>query len=137
MLTSQQIDQYRRRLQELARRHDGELAGLREEAARGVGGESGGNLSDVPVHPADLGTAYHQEEVNLLLLENQENLLAKCGGALARIAAGNYGLCERCFEEIPTSRLDAFPYARRCLRCEEEAERAGELSPPAGDGGRP
>jgi len=82
MLKPEQIEKYRRRLQELARRHDGELASLREET-HGVGGESGGNLSNAPIHPADLGTAYHEEEVNLLLLENQENLLAECDAALA------------------------------------------------------
>lgn len=138
MLKPRQIEAYRRRLEELARRHDEGLAALLQEAAHGVGGESGGNLSNSPIHPADLGTAYHDEEVNLLLVENQEYLLAECGAAVARIAAGTYGLCERCSAEIPAGRLDAFPYARHCVRCAALLERMGERpEQPAGEGGRP
>jgi RNA polymerase-binding transcription factor DksA len=137
MHTQQQIETYRRRLQALARRHDRDLAGLWGEAGHGVGGESGGSLSDAPVHPADLGTAHHEEEVNLLLMENQELLLAECNAALARIAAGSYGMCERCMAEIPARRLNASPYARYCVRCAEKVERAGGLPEPAGEGGRP
>jgi len=137
MLNPQQIETYKRRLQELARRHDGELAGLRGDTSHGVGGESGGNLSNAPIHPADLGTVYHQEEVGLLLMENQEFLLAECNAALARIAAGNYGLCERCTNNIPLARLDAFPHARYCVRCAEKVERTQGLPEPAGDGRSP
>jgi DnaK suppressor protein len=137
MLSPQQIETYKKRLQKLARRHDEELTGLRSEAAHGVGGESGGSLSDVPVHPADLGTAYHDEEVDLLLVENQEYLLAECDAALARIAVGSYGLCERCSNPIPTSRLDAYPYARYCVGCAEEVERSGGQPAPAGERGKP
>jgi RNA polymerase-binding transcription factor DksA len=137
MLNPQQIETYRRRLQELARRHDADLASLRGETAHGVGGESGGNLSNAPHHEADLGTAHHEEEVGLLLLENQERLLAECNAALARITAGTYGLCERCSKEIPTERLDAFPDARYCVRCAERVERVDGPFEPAGDSGRP
>ena len=136
MLNANQIDIYKRRLQDLARRHDDDLARLRSET-RGVGGESGGNLSNAPLHPADLGTAYHEEEVGLLLLEKQEYLLAECNAALARIAAGSYGLCERCSAEIPTARLDASPYARYCVPCAERVERVEGQRAPAGEGGRP
>jgi RNA polymerase-binding transcription factor DksA len=136
MLNPHQIETYKRRLQDLARRHDDELQGLRSET-HGVGGDSGGSLSNAPVHPADLGTAYHEEEVDLLLTEHQEFLLAECNAALARIAAGSYGLCERCATEIPTDRLDASPYARYCVGCAATAERLGDQAAPAGEGGRP
>jgi RNA polymerase-binding transcription factor DksA len=137
MLNPQQIETYQRRLQELGRRHESELAGLRREAAHGLGGESGGNLSNAPIHPADLGTAYHAQEVDLLLMENQEYLLAECDAALARIQAGSYGLCGRCSNQIPPGRLDAFPYARYCVGCAEEVERTEGQTAPAGEGGRP
>jgi len=136
MLNRRKIDTFKRRLQELARRHDADLASLRNETAHGVGGDSGGSLSSAPHHEADLGTAHHEEEVGLLLMENQERLLAECNAALARISAGTYGLCERCSAEIPVARLDAFPYARYCVRCAEELERGEGLPEPAGEPGR-
>lgn len=37
--------------------------------------------------------------------------------ALERVAAGTYGHCERCSEQIPTARLLALPEARLCLQC--------------------
>jgi len=37
--------------------------------------------------------------------------------ALERIERGDYGLCERCGEEIAPERLRAVPYATRCARC--------------------
>jgi DnaK suppressor protein len=137
MLSSRQIDTFKRRLQELARRHDADLATLRRETGHGVGGDSGGSFSDAPHHEADLGTAYHEEEVGLLLMQNQELLLAECNAALARVAAGSYGLCEHCAGEIPAARLDAFPYARCCLPCAEALERVEGLPEPAGESGRP
>jgi RNA polymerase-binding transcription factor DksA len=117
MLKPNEIARYRRRLEELGLRHSGDLARLRSEASHGLGGESGGGISNAPTHLADLGTAHHEEEVGLLLVENQEWLLTECEAALACIDAGTFGLCERCSQPIPASRLDAFPYARWCVRC--------------------
>jgi DnaK suppressor protein len=37
--------------------------------------------------------------------------------ALAKIAAGTYGNCERCGEPIPEERLEALPHAALCVRC--------------------
>lgn len=43
--------------------------------------------------------------------------------ALARMAAGRYGRCERCDELIPAVRLLALPETRHCLPCKVELER--------------
>lgn len=37
--------------------------------------------------------------------------------ALARIAAGSYGVCAGCGEPIPAARLAALPVADRCVAC--------------------
>src|SRR5262245_41040164 len=91
MLSRSKLAHYRDRLLRLAERHRADLIRLRRETARGLGGESGGGLSNTPVSQADLGTAHHEEEVGLLLGENQEWLLVECEAALARIDAGTYG----------------------------------------------
>ncbi len=52
--------------------------------------------------------------------------LSKIAGALAQIKAGTYGTCVDCDEEIPLARLQAYPFADRCIRCATAAEaRAG------------
>ena len=42
--------------------------------------------------------------------------------ALAKLASGTYGNCETCHRPIPAARLEAVPYARRCLSCQERME---------------
>ena len=42
--------------------------------------------------------------------------------ALAKLAGGTYGDCERCHAPIPIDRLEAVPYARRCLACQQRME---------------
>ena len=122
MITSTTLETYRQRLIDLAERFGSKLSDLRHDSAHGLGGESGGGISNVPTHQADLGTAHHEEEVDLLLVENQEYLLVECEGALSRLHAGTFGLCESCSREIPEGRLEAFPYARYCVECAERLE---------------
>jgi RNA polymerase-binding transcription factor DksA len=42
---------------------------------------------------------------------------AEVRAALGRIAAGTYGTCANCGEEIPRARLEAQPTAARCVKC--------------------
>jgi DnaK suppressor protein len=115
-MTKAEIQYYRRRLLALKKRLGGDLSELEEEVLRPIGGEAGGGLSDVPVHPADLGTDNYEAEVMLGLLENEEQLLAEVNDALARIEQGTFGHCEECQQEIPRQRLQAVPYTRYCLK---------------------
>jgi len=123
MLTQPVIENHRQWLSVLANRHRGGVSKLRGESLHGLGGESGGGISDVPRHLADLGNASYEEEMNLTLLEAQEQLLEECDAALARIARGDYGLCEECHGLIALGRLQACPYARYCVDCARELER--------------
>jgi DnaK suppressor protein len=43
--------------------------------------------------------------------------------ALARLDAGEYGLCIDCGTEIPRERLHAQPFASRCIACQQRHER--------------
>jgi DnaK suppressor protein len=40
--------------------------------------------------------------------------------ALARLDAGTYGLCVSCGEPIAAARLEALPFAARCINCAQE-----------------
>ena len=116
-MTKAEINSYRLRLLALKKRLGGDLSKLEEEALQPVGGEASGGLSDVPIHPADLGTDNYEEEVTLDLLENEDQILAEINDALARIEQGTFGRCENCHQEISRERLEALPYARYCIRC--------------------
>ena len=45
--------------------------------------------------------------------------LEKISVALKRMAAGDYGLCTGCGEQIPQERIKAHPYAGACIDCAE------------------
>jgi RNA polymerase-binding transcription factor DksA len=123
MMTPAEIDAYRSRLLPLARRYRAGVTELRGESLHGLGGESGGGLSNLPTHLADLGNASYEEEMSLTLLENQEMLLQECDAALARMDAGIFGLCEECHRQISRGRLQVFPYARHCVACARKLEK--------------
>ena len=115
-----ELQSYRQRLLAMKKRLGGDLSELEEEALRPVGGEAAGNLSDVPVHPADLANENYEEEVAVGLLENEAQLLTEINDALARIEQGTFGRCENCHRTIAKERLEALPYARYCIQCAQK-----------------
>jgi RNA polymerase-binding transcription factor len=51
-------------------------------------------------------------------LGNEARLeLNRIAKALDQIKNGAYGRCVDCGEEIPMARLEAYPFADRCIRC--------------------
>jgi RNA polymerase-binding transcription factor DksA len=123
MMTPAEIETFRQQLVSQSRRHNASASELLVEAAHGLGGESGGGLSNAPIHLADLGNAQQEEEMDLALMENEELLLEECDAALARIEAGTFGLCGGCRRPIARGRLQACRYARYCVDCARSRER--------------
>src|ERR1700747_3699831 len=64
-----------------------------------------------------------ERELAIRNLDRESNLLRNVRGALARIADGGYGTCLRCEEDIKPKRLDAVPWTKYCIRCQEAADR--------------
>ena len=48
--------------------------------------------------------------------------LANVEAALARFSDDSYGNCTDCGDPIPYARLAAYPAARRCVACQDDAE---------------
>jgi len=75
------------------------------------------DLSNMPIHMADVGTDSYEMENILGLMDSERKLLAEIEDALARIENGTYGICEGKNEPIPKERLRAIPWARYCVTC--------------------
>jgi RNA polymerase-binding protein DksA len=61
-------------------------------------------------------------------LGNEARLeLNRIAKALDQIKNGSFGSCADCGEEIPMARLEAYPFADRCIRCATALE-AGRRS---------
>jgi RNA polymerase-binding transcription factor DksA len=56
------------------------------------------------------------------LAEEECRQVVTIRAALARMAAGIYGICKTCEEPIAPQRLAALPYALQCLECAIQAE---------------
>jgi DnaK suppressor protein len=113
---------YRQTLQSLRARLRGDLDQMTDEALRRDNGGGSGNLSNVPLHMADLGTDNYDQEFTLGLIENEQETLELINEALARMENGTYGACAECAEPISRPRLQAIPYARHCIRCARKLE---------------
>ncbi|MDM7921676.1 MAG: TraR/DksA family transcriptional regulator [Pyrinomonadaceae bacterium] len=72
--------------------------------------------------PADLAVRNYSKNVMLAVSENESRQLALIDEALRRIEDDEYGLCQNCEKEITEKRLEAIPWARYCLSCQELVE---------------
>jgi DnaK suppressor protein len=73
-----------------------------------------------------------ERELAIRNLDRESNLLRNVKGALVRIADGSYGVCMHCEEDIKIKRLDAVPWTKYCIKCQEAADRH-EFEPDTGD----
>jgi len=103
---TERVQRLRAREQELAA-----AAGRAEEEARGAEPDAG----DV----GDRAAESYQKESSLRELDQDRQRLAAIREALQRDADGTYGLCAACARPIESKRLDAVPWARHCIRCQE------------------
>jgi len=58
---------------------------------------------------------FHQSDEN-------RRVLQLVGEALDRLKNGTYGLCLSCQEEVQVKRLEAVPWARHCIECQEKQD---------------
>ena len=68
-------------------------------------------------HDPEGATVAYERQLASTLLADARRHLAELDAALARLAAGTYGVCEGCRKPIPPARLAARPTARACVRC--------------------
>jgi len=64
-----------------------------------------------------------ERELAIRNLDRESSLLRHVMGALGRIADRSYGICMRCEEEIKPKRLEAVPWTKYCIHCQEAADR--------------
>ena len=78
---------------------------------------------DVSQDPADIASNAYTKDLLFSQSTNERNILRLVEEALRRIEAGDYGYCVSCEEEIQDKRLDAVPWARHCIKCQDLQER--------------
>ena len=56
------------------------------------------------------------------IIDMEEATVAQIDAALEKIDEGSYGICESCETSIPRERLEALPFAGRCIECQRQEE---------------
>src|SRR4029077_20563213 len=79
----------------------GDVGSMESEAFKG-----GSNLSNMPIHMADVGTDNFEQEFTLGLIESERQTLREIQEALVRIDDGTYGICQGTGRMIPRERLE-------------------------------
>jgi DnaK suppressor protein len=97
----------------------GDVHSMEEEALRSA---SGSNLSNLPIHMADMGTDNYEQEFTLGLVEKDRQLLREINIALAKIRDGTYGICEGTGKPITRARLEAKPWAKYSIEYTRKLE---------------
>jgi len=101
----------------------------REDLVRNIARvEEEGRAADVDttVDLADKAANSYTKEFLFGQTSAERAFLQLIDESLKRIKAGDYGLCANCEEEINQKRLDAVPWAKYCINCQEKQER-GQL----------
>jgi DnaK suppressor protein len=75
---------------------------------------------DIPSDEGDLSQQHHEEWIFLNRNTIDMKLLREISDALHRMDIGHYGVCPECEEPISAKRLDAVPWARYCVTCQEK-----------------
>lgn len=68
----------------------------------------------------------HEEFISLRRNSMDYQALRLVQTAIDRIETGDFGVCESCEEPISEKRLRAIPWARYCVRCQEQIQRENE-----------
>jgi DnaK suppressor protein len=77
---------------------------------------------DQTVDLADKAANSYTKEFLFGMTNTDRTILNMIDEALKRIRNNEYGLCANCQEEMQQKRLEAVPWAKHCINCQEKAE---------------
>jgi DnaK suppressor protein len=72
---------------------------------------------------ADKAASSYNKEFLFHQSNNDRQLLQMVESALARLREGSFGECISCGKEINPKRLEAVPWTRHCIECQEKLEK--------------
>ncbi len=122
-----ELAQYKKTLLELRQKLVENVNFMEDEALGKSGQDASGDLSNVPIHMADVGTDNYDRDLTIGLIQNGEEELRAIDEALERIGNKTFGSCEECGKKVSKVRLTALPYVKNCIECQrQEEEEAGK-----------
>src|SRR5438105_12741777 len=113
-MDKKKLDSFRKRLEERQQ-------ALRRTVSRT---EEDGRVADQDTAQdiADRAASSYTKEFLFSQSNNERQLLQMVETALQRIREGTFGECVNCGNEINAKRLEAVPWTRYCIACQEKME---------------
>jgi len=113
-MDKKKLESFKKRLetrqQELRR-----MVSRTEQDGRTIDDDSAQDIADRAASSYTKEFLFHQSNNDRQLLQMVEN-------ALSRIRDGSFGECISCGKEINAKRLEAVPWTRHCIECQEKLE---------------
>jgi len=75
--------------------------------------------------PADQAASEYERQARIHKAAGAQQTLRTLKQALERLQQGTFGECAECGGDIEPKRLDAVPWARYCVKCQEAREHSG------------
>lgn len=118
----EEFAQFKKLLLSLREKLVGKVDSMQDEALKRSRQDASGDLSNVPIHMADVGTDNYERDLMIELIQTGEESLRNIDTALEKIEDGTFGVCELCGKKINKERLKAIPYAKLCIDCQRDEE---------------
>jgi|SRR6185312_4992822 len=114
-MDKKRLEQFKKQLEQ--RQHD-----LRKVVTRT---QEDGRIADSEAAQdiADRAANSYTKEFLFAQSNNDRQLLGMVENALGRIREGSFGECIHCGNEINPKRLEAVPWTRYCIQCQEKVEK--------------
>jgi DnaK suppressor protein len=87
--------------------------------------QADGRIADEDTAAADIAdraASSYNKEFLFTQSNSERQLLQMVDNALVRIREGSFGECVHCGNEINAKRLEAVPWTRHCIECQEKLE---------------
>ncbi len=119
-MDKKKVDYFKKRLEERQRQ-------LRLNVSR-TEQDGRSSAEDTAQDVADKAASSYNKEFLFHQSNSERQLLQMVEGALSRIREGTFGQCISCGKDINPKRLEAVPWTRHCIECQEKLEQ-GRLEP--------
>ena len=117
-MDKKKLDTFKKRLEE-KQSEIRKIVQRTEQDGRDADSEVAQDIADKAANSYNKEFLFHQSTAE----RRQLNMIQ---GALDRIRSGNYGQCISCGDDINAKRLEAVPWTRYCINCQEKMEK-GQL----------
>lgn len=110
------------RFKELLLKEKARLEGEMEKFHADLGQEGSESGKRAVLSASDASASLSEIEREMGYHDQMQGMLSEVTHALRSVDEGTYGLCELCSKSINEARLEALPFAKLCIVCQERTE---------------